>query len=480
MGQSSTNRGLSRSCWCIAAAAIFLIVFGYCGVASAAEAAPSIAGAWEGRYVCAQGPTGANLTIKTLPYWPGFQVYLHRLLMGWLRNPETKVPEVQPEHLQIEAQFRFYALPENPRVPTGAFELTGTYNLALRILDLYPSKWLERPEGYDLVGVKGVLDEDGQSLKGALDGAGCGAIILRRAGTAQPSAEATVPSAQVQFNDDLLKLNREVFQLYQAGAYDQALAKANAAVALAERLYGPDHPTTAAELKFVVQVLRAAGRSAEAEPLIRRALAIDEKALGPDDPAVALDIQILVGVLIDKTLKDAQPPAEGNRILLTGQLPEILEQAVPLALVASLLLLWIYRHAVKRSMGRRSGGGEALPPSDDIKPAALPPAVPLQFVMAGVAPVRDVAASTLEARGLAGPWRNAAIYTIAGIGYVLTLTAAYLTAGGMEFLPVRFVFFALAYAWPIVLTIGLVAPVSWRGSIAAAGSTSCCSQPSRR
>src|SRR4029078_4296843 len=67
----------------------------------------------------------------------------------------------------------------------------------------------------------------------------------------------------------LLKLNREGFQLYQAGAYDQAMAKANEAVALAERLYGTtDHPTAAAELKFVVQVLRAAGRSAEAEPLI--------------------------------------------------------------------------------------------------------------------------------------------------------------------------------------------------------------------
>ena len=467
MGQSSINRGLSRPCRCIAAAAILLIVFRYCGVASAAEPAPSIEGAWEGRYVCAQGPTGASLTIKALPYWPGLQVYLHRLLMGWLRNPETKVAEVQPEHQQIEAQFRFYALPENPRVPTGAFELTGTYNLALRILGLYPAKWVERPEGYDLVGVKGVLDDDGQSLKGALDGAGCGAIILRRAGAVQPGPEATLPSAQVQFNDDLLKLNREVFQLYQAGAYDQALAKANEAVAVAERLYGPDHPTAAAELKFVVQVLRAAGRSAEAEPLIRRALAIDEKALGPDNPAVALDIQILVGVLIDKTLKDAQPPAESNRILLTGQLPEILEKAVPLALVASLLLLWIYRRAVKRSMGRRSGADET-PPGEGIKSAAPPPEAPLKFVMAGGAPTRDAAASTLEARGRAGPWRNAAIYTIAGIGYVLTLTAAYLIAGGMELLPVRFVFFALAYGWPIVLTIGLVAPVSWRGSIAAA------------
>ncbi len=468
MGQSSTNRGLSRSCWCIAAAAFLLIVFGYCGVASAAEPAPSIEGVWEGRYVCAQGPTGASVTIKTVPYWPGFQVYLHRLLMGWLRNPEMEVPEAQPDHLQLEAQFRFYALPENPRLPSGAFELTGTYDPALGILDLYPSKWVERPEGYDLVGVKGVLDDDGQSLKGALDGVGCGAIMLRRAGASQPGAEATVPSAQVQFDDELLQLNRDVFQLYQAGTYDQALAKANEAVALAERLYGPDHPTTAAELKFVVQVLRAAGRSAEAEPLIRRALAIDEKTLGPDDPAVALDIQILVGVLIDKTLKDAQPPAEGNRILLTGQLPEILEKAVPLALVASLLLLWIYRRAVKRSMGRRSGADETPPPSEDITPAATPPVAPLQFVMVDGAAARGVVSSKPEACGLAGPWRNAAIYSVAGIAYVLTLTAAYLYAGGMEFLPVRFVFFALAYAWPIVLTIWLVAPVSWRGSIAAA------------
>ena len=313
-----------------------------------------------------------------------------------------------------------------------------------------------------------MLDEDGQRLKGALDGAGCGAIILQRAGAAQPSAEEHVPSAQVQFSDELLKLNREVFQLYQAGAYDQALAKANEAVALAERLYGPDHPTAAAELKFVVQVLRAAGRSAEAEPLIRRALAIDEKTLGSDDPTVALDIQTLVGVLIDKTLKDAQPPAQGNRILLTGQLPEILEKAVPLALIASLLLLWIYRRAVQRSMGRRSGAGEALPSSEDIKSAAPPPAMPLQFVMVCAASMRDMAPSKLDARRLPGPWRNAAIYTIAGIGYVLVLTAAYLYAGGMEFLPVRFVFFAVAYAWPIVLTIGLVAPVSWRGALAAA------------
>jgi hypothetical protein len=52
---------------------------------------------------------------------------------------------------------------------------------------------------------------------------------------------------------------------------------------------------------------------------------------------------------------------------------------------------------------------------------------------------------------------------------VLILTAAYLYAGGFEFLPMRFIFNAAALAWPIVLTIGLVASVSWRGWLAIAG-----------
>ncbi len=231
MGQSLINRGWFRFRLLITAAAVLFIAVGCRDAASAADQTPSIQGVWDGRYVCAQGPTGATLAIRTVPHWPGIQVYLHRLLMGWLRNPETKVQEVQPKRRQIEAQFRFYALPENPRVPTGAFELTGTYDPTLGILDLYPSKWIELPECYNLLGLKGVLTEDGQSLKGALDGAGCGAIILRRAeAPAQPSAEGTAPSAQVEFNEELLKLNREVFELYKAGEYDKALATANEAL----------------------------------------------------------------------------------------------------------------------------------------------------------------------------------------------------------------------------------------------------------
>jgi hypothetical protein len=120
-------------------------------------------------------------------------------------------------------------------------------------------------------------------------------------------------------------------------------------------------------------------------------------------------------------------------------------------------------------MGRRAGAPEGTPPSEGIGSAFAPPAATLEFVAAENASGGGAAVFKAEARGFAGPWRNAAIYSIAGLGYVLALTAASLYAGGLEFLPVRFLFIALANAWPIVLTIGLVAPLSWRGWIVAAG-----------
>ena len=477
MSLSVTRGGLFRSLPAVAVAAAVLVTgVGSSATLSAAEDKQPIEGVWEGRYVCAQGPTGVTLTIKTLPHWPGIQVYLHRLLMGWLANPETRAPQAQPKQLRIDARFRFHALPENPGVPSGEFELTGTFDPELGVLNLYPSQWIEQPEGYNWAGLKALLENEGQNLTGALDLQGCGVVALRRAGAATAQADESsqsagvpTPAAKLEFNEDLLKLNREVFQLNQAGEQEKALAIANEALGIAERVYGPDHPTAAAELRFIVLVLMAAGRSVEAEPLIRRALAIDEKAFGRDNPSTAFDLQILAGLRLQTSLKNNQPPAQGRRVLLTGQLPGILMKAVPLALVASLLLLWIYRRAVKRSMGRRAGAGEGPLPSEDIRPAGAAPAAPLQFVTVEDASAPCMAAAKRGTRGPGGPWRNAVIYCIAGLGYVLTLTSASLYAGGLEFLPVRFLFIASANAWPIVLTIGLVAPVSWRGWSVAAG-----------
>ena len=407
------------------------------------------------------------MTIRTLPAWPGVQVYIHHWLMSLIRVPNPEPSGEKSKRSEIAALFRFYPLAGAKAAPSGSFELDGTFDPALGLVDLYPTKWVEQPPGYSLIGFRAVV-EDGTRLKGAINESGCGMIVLGRGTgelTAAPSSQNA--PAQPEVEPDLLKLDQQVLQLLQAGDYEQSAKIAEQALAIAEQRYNPDHPTVALQLTLLAQALTAAGRNEEAEQAIRRALAIDEKAFGPEAPPTAFAFKIFLSVLVNMSWKEKTPEAVRNQVALTGQLPLILEQAVPLALVASLLLLFIYRLAVKRSMRRRGGKSELAP--NDTKEARAAPSAPLDIVTVEDVPARGGAPSKVEARAQAGPWRNAAIYGVAGLCYVLILTAAYLYASGFEFLPMRFIFFAAAFAWPIVLTVGLVAPVSWRGWLAISG-----------
>jgi hypothetical protein len=60
------------------------------------------------------------------------------------------------------------------------------------------------------------------------------------------------------------------------------------ALAIREKVLGPDHPDTAQSINNLALVLYAKGDYAGAEPLLRRALAIREKALGPNHPDTRL------------------------------------------------------------------------------------------------------------------------------------------------------------------------------------------------
>ena len=53
----------------------------------------------------------------------------------------------------------------------------------------------------------------------------------------------------------------------------------------------------ATALDNLASLLQATGDYAAAEPLSRRALAIDEKVLGPDHPEVAIDLNNLAKLL---------------------------------------------------------------------------------------------------------------------------------------------------------------------------------------
>ncbi len=130
-------------------------------------------------------------------------------------------------------------------------------------------------------------------------------------------------------------------------------------------------------------------------------------------------------------------------LLLTGQLPFILLVATLLALPVSLGLLHLYRRAVVRSMRTTAGATDAGTASPDPPPEPGP----------GTRPAADVLETALRR----GPWRAAAVYTVAGLAYAVVMVTGVLLAARLEPFPLRVLFMIATYAWPIVLTANLVA-----------------------
>jgi tetratricopeptide (TPR) repeat protein/transcriptional regulator with XRE-family HTH domain len=77
------------------------------------------------------------------------------------------------------------------------------------------------------------------------------------------------------------------FYLRVRALYDQAQAHCVQALALYEKLLGPEHPKVANSLNNLALVYVERGRHADAEPLLQRTLAILEKVLPPEDPILA-------------------------------------------------------------------------------------------------------------------------------------------------------------------------------------------------
>ena len=66
--------------------------------------------------------------------------------------------------------------------------------------------------------------------------------------------------AQAQRPDDLDALSRQVVQLYQAGKYVEATGTAKRLLSLAERKFGADHPSVAADLNNLALHYDSQGR----------------------------------------------------------------------------------------------------------------------------------------------------------------------------------------------------------------------------
>ena len=100
----------------------------------------------------------------------------------------------------------------------------------------------------------------------------------------------TASQAAGEENPELARvsdLNTRFSEMYAAGRYEEAIPLATEALAIREKLLGPDHPDTAKSLNNLGVLYDTMGDYAKAEPLYERSLAIREKTLGPDDPAIA-------------------------------------------------------------------------------------------------------------------------------------------------------------------------------------------------
>jgi CHAT domain-containing protein/Tfp pilus assembly protein PilF len=95
------------------------------------------------------------------------------------------------------------------------------------------------------------------------------------------------PTADERELEEARRLIEEARGLRQKGKYDEALIPAERALAIRERVLGPEHTAVADALHLLAVIYDDKNEYAKAEPLNLRALDIREKALGPDHPDVA-------------------------------------------------------------------------------------------------------------------------------------------------------------------------------------------------
>ena len=128
--------------------------------------------------------------------------------------------------------------------------------------------------------------------------------------------------------------------------------------------------------------------------------------------------------------------------------------------MVSAWLLGRYRNAVLRAMGR-TAGAPPEPPKLPVRPDAAETR-PLVFQIHEPGSGQPARASRWIQRMEAKAQRIAWVYAAAGLGYAAVLAAAWTLRMGEGFLPNRFLMLLALYAWPIVLTAGLILPLRRR------------------
>lgn len=100
------------------------------------------------------------------------------------QKPKKETPvEVRPPPaaiLAVTAIFHFYGVNNNPDQPVGTYAMGGTFDRKTGELALGGVSWISRPEGYDMVPLKGRINAAGNTFTGKIDFQDCEEFTLRR------------------------------------------------------------------------------------------------------------------------------------------------------------------------------------------------------------------------------------------------------------------------------------------------------------
>jgi hypothetical protein len=162
-------------------------------------------------------------------------------------------------------------------------------------------------------------------------------------------------------------------------------------------------------------------------------------------------------------------PIDPVTSFLTGHVSFYLLLAASLTWPTAYACLGLYARAVRRSMRSRAHDAQAPGERPDV-----PEDRPHTESDAGAATLHDLgdaAAGSDRVNALltqlrARPWRAAAVYGVAGAAYGVVMAVAQLLASGLEILPLRTLFLAWTFAWPAVLSAGIVAADTRRSKAA--------------
>lgn len=108
-----------------------------------------------------------------------------------------------------------------------------------------------------------------------------------------------------QDQERVAQLEKQVFNLYEQGRYQEAIPLAHKVLLIHEKSLGPEHPHVAGCLYNLARLHQDQGNSAEALPLFQRSLSIQEKTLGSEHLGVATCLRLTGCKLV--SLRASQP-----------------------------------------------------------------------------------------------------------------------------------------------------------------------------